>query len=304
MTGARPFNTADPQELAALQQSGLKVKPSDLRPGLAKAVDDALVAALAYDAHKRPASARAFGDALAQALTPQPPPPPRMNKRWLAAAAVAGVLAVCLLAALWWNFASQTQAREQVIDNLIANSPTAAAPLQGGNQLVRAAMDAVLEAGGISTANQRGLHILSRLAQEGFICFGTRAGKQQTFALLDECVPAPRALERDEALAELARRYFTSHGPATLQDFVWWSGLTVADAKAGLAMAQPQLVQAVSGGQSYWLASSMPTAKAASPTAYLLPAYDEYTIAYKDRSAVLSPSHANNPATAFSARRW
>jgi hypothetical protein len=90
-------------------------------------------------------------------------------------------------------------------------------------------------------------------------------------------------------LAELARRYFTSHGPATLQDFIWWSGLTTADARAGLEMAKPRLAQENINGQTYWLPASMPAAKDASPTAYLLPAYDEYTVAYKDRSAVLNP---------------
>jgi hypothetical protein len=161
--------------------------------------------------------------------------------------------------------------------------------LQGGQQLPRDAMYGLLEAAHISTAGGRGLHILWRLALEGILCFGARKGKQQTFALLDDWVPAARTKERDEALAELARRYFTSHGPATLQDFVWWSGLTAADARAGLEMAKPHLAQEVIAGQTYWLSSSLPTGKGSSPPAYLLPAFDEYTVAYKDRSAVLDP---------------
>jgi hypothetical protein len=164
--------------------------------------------------------------------------------------------------------------------------------LQGGRQLTRAAMYERLEAAHISTADGRGLHILGRLAQDGLLCFGTREGKQQTFTLLDEWVPTARRMARDEALAELSRRYFTSHGPATLQDFVWWSGLRVAEAKAGIEMAKPHLAQEVIDGQTYWLSPSIPAAKAASPTVYLLPAYDEYTVAYKDRSAVLNPSYA------------
>jgi hypothetical protein len=167
--------------------------------------------------------------------------------------------------------------------------------LQGGKQLSRNAMYEVLEAGGISAAKQRGLHILGRLAQDGLLCFGARAGKQQTFALLAEWVPTAKTLRRDEALAELARRYFTSHGPATLQDFAWWSGLIAADARAGLEMVKSQFVQEVVDGQTYWLSSSRPAVKEVSPTAYLLPAYDEYTVAYKDRSAVLDPSYAKQP---------
>lgn len=169
--------------------------------------------------------------------------------------------------------------------------------LQGGKQLPRDAMYGLLEAAHISTTGGRGLHLLSRLAQEGIICFGVREGKQQTFALLDEWAPKAKKKAREEALAELARRYFTSHGPATLRDFVWWSGLRTADAKAGLEMAKPHLVQDVSDGQTYWLASSMPTAKDASPKAYLLPAFDEYTVAYKDRSAVLNPLYAKQVNT-------
>ena len=161
----------------------------------------------------------------------------------------------------------------------------------------RDAMYRLLEAARIPTTGGRGLHIISRLAQEGIICFGAREGKQQTFALLDEWAPKAKKMARDEALAELARRYFTSHGPATLQDFIWWSGLRTAEARAGLEMVKPHLVQEVNDGQTYWLASSMPEAKYASPTAYLLPAFDEYTVAYKDRSAVLNPLHAKQVNT-------
>jgi hypothetical protein len=167
--------------------------------------------------------------------------------------------------------------------------------LQGGKQLTRSAMYQVLEAGGVSTANQRGLHILGRLAQDGLICFGAREGKQQTFALLDEWAPMTKRMSRDESLAELAKRYFTSHGPATLQDFAWWSGLTAADASAGLEMARRSLAQESIDGNIYWLASSPPAIKDPSPAAYLLPAYDEYTVAYNDRSAVLDPAYTKLP---------
>jgi hypothetical protein len=164
--------------------------------------------------------------------------------------------------------------------------------LQGGRQLPRQAMYGLLDAAHISTAGGRGLHILCRLALDGVLCFGAREGKQQTFALLDEWVPKARTMARDEALTELAKRYFTSHGPATLQDYVWWSGLRTSDAKAGLEMAKRHLVREVIDGQIYWFASSMPTAKKARPAAYLLPPFDEYTVAYKDRDAVLDPSYA------------
>ena len=164
--------------------------------------------------------------------------------------------------------------------------------LEGDRQLKRTAMYEVLEAGGVATGDSRGLHILSRLAHDGLICFAAREGKQPTFALLDEWAPAARRLARDEALAELARRYFTSHGPATVEDFVWWSGLLTADAKAGLEMSKPHLTQAVVAGRVYWMAASPAAAGRAASRALLLPPYDEYTVAYKDRSAVLDPAYA------------
>ncbi len=164
--------------------------------------------------------------------------------------------------------------------------------LQGGKQLTRQELAAVLEQAGISPAGLRLTFLLGRAEAEGVICSGARRGKQFTFALLDEVVPTSRALDREEAVAELVRRYFISHGPATVQDFVWWSGLTMADARAGLAAIKDHLIQEVIDGQTYWLSPSTPTAPAVSSTAYLLPPYDEYTVAYADRSAVLDPAYA------------
>jgi hypothetical protein len=109
--------------------------------------------------------------------------------------------------------------------------------------------------------------------------------------LLDEWVPAGKNLTRDESLAELARRYFTGHGPATLRDFMWWSGLVAAEAKAGLEMVKSQLMHEEVDGQSYWMAQTMPPAPKHAADAYLLPGFDEYLLGYTDRSAVLDPMY-------------
>ena len=146
--------------------------------------------------------------------------------------------------------------------------------LQGGQPLERAEMYQVLESAHISTAGQRGIHILGRLAQEGVICFGARSGKQHTFVLLDEWIPRSRMLDREAALAELTQRYYTSHGPATLRDFVWWSGLSPTDARAGLEMVKPNLHEEMIDGQTFWFAGSTLSSKAKMPTAYLLPGFD------------------------------
>ncbi|HEY0256447.1 MAG TPA: winged helix DNA-binding domain-containing protein [Candidatus Methylacidiphilales bacterium] len=164
--------------------------------------------------------------------------------------------------------------------------------LQGDRQLAREAICALLEKAGISTAGQRGYDILWRLAQEGLLCFGAPEGKQHTFALLDEWSPATKSLERDEALAQLAKRYFTGHGPATLQDFVWWSGLKVSDARAGLNMVSSQLAQETVDGKIHWMPQSLPALSKDSPLAHLLPGFDEYMLGYTDRSAALDPKYA------------
>jgi hypothetical protein len=98
-------------------------------------------------------------------------------------------------------------------------------------------------------------------------------------------------LERDEALTELTRRYFTSHGPALPQDFAWWSGLTLADVRAGLEMAKDVLVQETVGSQTYWFSPERSIVKAPSSTAYLLPNYDEYLVSYRDSRYGVEPEY-------------
>ena len=167
-----------------------------------------------------------------------------------------------------------------------------AVALQGGKQLTRDEMLQELEQAGISTAGQRGYHLLGRAAQDGLICFGTRRGKQQTFTLLDEWVPLTRSLSRDEALAELTRRYFASHGPAVLKDFMRWAGLTAAEAKTGLAAAGKALIQETIADGVYWMPCEAPENSHDTLSVHLLPGFDEYLLGYRDRSAVLDPAYA------------
>jgi Winged helix DNA-binding domain len=164
--------------------------------------------------------------------------------------------------------------------------------LQGHRQMTREELFEALRKGGIMVDGQRGYHILWRLAQEGLLCFSSRQGKQPTFALLDEWIPTSRTLERGAALGELARRYFQSHGPATLQDFAWWSGLKAADARAGVEAAAAELAQETIEGRACWLAGSPREPRRGAPTAHLLSGFDEYLLGYQDRSAVLDPEFA------------
>jgi hypothetical protein len=167
------------------------------------------------------------------------------------------------------------------------SSETLTSVLQGGKPLTRTELLLALEQAGITMDGQRGYHILRQAAQEKLICLGPVEDGQQTFVLLDESVPRGKNIEGDEALAELAERYFRSHGPATLQDYVWWSGLLVADARAGLDMAKTRLHQETIDGQTYWMPQNNSISKDPTSTAYLLPAFDEYFLGYKARNAVL-----------------
>ncbi|MBV9790686.1 MAG: winged helix DNA-binding domain-containing protein, partial [Chloroflexi bacterium] len=101
----------------------------------------------------------------------------------------------------------------------------------------------------------------------------------------------PRMLSREEAIAELVVRYFRSHGPATIQDFMWWSGLTMAEARPGLEAVQSQLLSETIDGKTYWWTDATPSAEAHSPALHLLPPFDEYLVSYKDRSPSLEPQN-------------
>jgi hypothetical protein len=159
--------------------------------------------------------------------------------------------------------------------------------MAGGRPHSRPGMYKLLDAAGIQTDGGRGLHILWQLAQDGLICFGPRQGKQQTFVLLDEWIPKTAPLDHSESLGRVALRYFRSHGPATLPDLAWWSGLKLSDAKLGLDQVRTQLAHAQSNGQTYWMDPALPDSARRKSDIYLLPAYDEYFVAYKERSAAL-----------------
>jgi len=158
--------------------------------------------------------------------------------------------------------------------------------LKGRVYLTRQELKAVLKGAGIETNVQRLAHIIMQAELESLICSGPRRGRQFTYALIDERVPEARKLSREQALAELALKYFVSHGPAQVQDFSWWSGLAIRDAEHALSEIQTKLRPAEFNGKTYWL-SAEPKPRIPKPRpALLLSVYDEYALAYKDRSDV------------------
>jgi hypothetical protein len=163
--------------------------------------------------------------------------------------------------------------------------------LQGGKQVARDELSALLKQNGIATNEQRYVHIMMHLELEQVICSGGRAGKQFTYALFDDRVPKSKKLNHDEAVIKLMERYFTSHGPATLADFVWWSGLTITDARTGIENLKHKLRNYDFEGNTYWFTDNPLIAK--STAAYLLPNYDEYIVSYKDRSFAINVKDVN-----------
>jgi Winged helix DNA-binding domain len=160
--------------------------------------------------------------------------------------------------------------------------------LKRGGRLEREKIYRILEDGGITTGDAHGYHLLRRAAWDGLICLGTHDGRRPTFVLLDDWVAA-RGLDvsADEALMELALRYFTSHGPATLKDYVQWSGLRISDAKKGITLASSsRLVTEEVDGKTYFMARNKTSTGGAS-SVHLLPTFDEYVLGYNDRSAIL-----------------
>lgn len=180
--------------------------------------------------------------------------------------------------------------------------------LRNDAHLTRLQLAAALHAAGIEADGLRLGYIVMHAELEGVICSGPRQGKQFTYALLDARVPPAPAKSTDDALGELARRYFTSHGPATVRDLAWWSGLTMREARRAAGLAGSALASETVGDHTFWrAASSSPAARRAARSSrssgsarashssdssvYLLPNYDEYLIAYKDRDIVMPTAH-------------
>jgi hypothetical protein len=166
--------------------------------------------------------------------------------------------------------------------------------LDGGKFLTRAELGEHLTRAKIPAEGLKLAYLMMHAELEGVICSGPRRGKQSTYALLDERAPAGKTLARDEALAELAKRYFASHGPATIRDFAWWSGLTAKDAQAAVDSVRPILEPSEIEGKVHWSADEPAERPHKGSSAYLLPNYDEYLIAYKDRAPFVDASRAAN----------
>lgn len=166
-------------------------------------------------------------------------------------------------------------------------------------RLTRPELKVRLEKAKIPTDEYRLLHIMMHAELDALVCSGPRQGKQFTYELMDQRIPpsGESKLSVDESIAELARRYFTSHGPATLHDFAWWSGLSITEAKRGIEMNSARWHHFTAAGRTYWFTDAPDPSSKASPDppssskfrgVLLLPAFDELIISYADRSALVA----------------
>jgi hypothetical protein len=169
--------------------------------------------------------------------------------------------------------------------------------LSGGGRMRRETLLGAFTDGGVEITGQRGYHLLWYLCQTGTLCLGPTDEGEQLFVLLDEWIPSPRRLERDEALGELVHRYFAGHGPATVADLVRWAGSTVRDVRAGLAIARPHLASLDVEGTEHLMDPATPDRLAAcrdeARGVFLLPGFDEFVLGYADRRAILDPRFAD-----------
>ena len=143
----------------------------------------------------------------------------------------------------------------------------------------------------IQASDIRAAHLMFHAELTGLVCSGIRKGKQLTYALLDMRAPLTKPLHRDNALAELAKRYFQSHSPASLKDFAWWSGLNLTDARIGIENIKDQL-EIWQVEKTIYYVFRTKTSETATKDIILLPAFDEYMVSYTDRSAALDPQFA------------
>lgn len=158
-------------------------------------------------------------------------------------------------------------------------------------QLTREELNQKLNEAKIPTENLGLSYIIMQAELDGIIASGPRRGKQFTYMLLDERAPQIKQLSYEEAVAELVKRYFQSHGPALVQDFSWWSGLKVTEARKGIELNKPKLTSEKKEGKTFWFFASGQTQQQ-EQSLYLIPGFDEYFIAYKDRSDILEKKHA------------
>ena len=160
--------------------------------------------------------------------------------------------------------------------------------LEKENYLTKDELTKILHQAGMKLDTSKLYHVMVGAEANGIVCSGALQGNMQTYALLEKRAPPANPLSKEESLAKLARIYFSGHGPATLNDFVWWSGLSVGEARQGLYAVQAEFVSETINEQLYWMPDVAYQPSVGENRLFLLPSYDEYIVGYKDRTDVLT----------------
>ena len=201
--------------------------------------------------------------------------------RWMLTVSAPRIKAIC---------ASMNRILELDAKTLTRSNTIIEKSLAGHKHLTREELMQELNKRKIATNDLRSIHIMMNAEQDGIVCNGPMRGKQLTYALIEERIPPAMAITRAEAMAKLAKKYFTSHGPATLHDFSWWSGLSLTEAKSAFEPVRTEFASEQIDGKTYWFNENEELAKGKLKGTYFLPAYDEFLVSYKDRTASLHPS--------------
>jgi len=164
----------------------------------------------------------------------------------------------------------------------------------GNKAVTRKELKDILNKNKIPTNELRFNFILQRAVYDKFIVLGPRKDKEFTFVALEEWTPKTKSITRGEAIGRFAEKFFKSHGPATIHDFSWWSGLTLTECRAGLEVISLKLIKESVNNQDYWMDSKMVGQETKPGTIYLLPGFDEYLLGYKDRSGMIADEHVKH----------
>ncbi len=186
------------------------------------------------------------------------------------------------------SYAKMLGADESLLYGLI---PLIEELLSGGRHLSKQELGSALAEKRVALDDNHLSMLLSFAELEGVIVNGELDGNRQTFTLLEEWVPYLPAISREDALSRLAGRYFSSHGPATLQDFTWWSGLTVTECRQAMEMIRAGFIRETIDGKECWMPSDIQTPPSDFVSARLLAPFDEFVVSYKDRSELIEEAH-------------
>ena len=164
-----------------------------------------------------------------------------------------------------------------------------AAALEGGKHLTREELQTELARKKIVAESFRLGYLMMHAELERLICSGPRSGNQFTYALIDERVPAQKKISTTEALRKLTLRFFTSRGPATAEDFKYWSALTMKEVNRGLELCQSELQHEIIEHTTYYFHDTITSLPAHAQTTFLLPDYDEFGMSYKNKKEIIHP---------------